>query len=57
MLNQEIINNKMKLKAVTSEENAMFLFFVSIILKTSGHVLCILTALVKLSVFSLVSSY
>ena len=45
MLNQEIINYKMKMEPVTSEENAM-LIFVSIILKIGGH-MCILTIFVK----------
>lgn len=46
MLNQEIINYKMKMEPVTSEENAM-LIFVSIILKIGGHDMCILTIFVK----------
>ena len=39
----------MKMKAVTSEENAMFQFFVSVILKIIGYGFCILTILEKTS--------
>ena len=39
----------MKIKAVSSEENAMVLIFVSVILKISGYGFCILTVLVKTS--------
>ena len=38
----------MKMKAVTSEGNAMFLFFDSVILKISVYGFCIITVLAKL---------
>ena len=38
----------MKMKAVTNEGNAMFPFFVSVILKINVYGFCILTVLIKL---------
>ena len=38
----------MKMKAVTNEGNAMFPFFVSVILEINVYGFCILTVLIKL---------